>query len=192
MSDPVASFSATGPEVESIALQTELTAINLSDLERLIETESLLDTSRSLLDTSGSLLDTSGAPETINLSHLAAIIQVDTATISCNTINPIAAAAQDLIVTTAEAAVTAMDSDLFDGENELENEPAARHKGVMTCKVASHLKMRVFDKLNCCFVCDKLLKVKVTRHLTTVQVNPIKRKLQKKWSCCVTEGTFSQ
>lgn len=142
MSDPVASFSATGPEVESTALQNELNTINLSDLERLTGNESLLDTSGSQLDTSGSLLDTSGALETINLSHLAVIIQVDTATISCNTINPIAAAAQDLI-----------DSDLSDGENELENEPAVRHIGVTTRKLASHLKMRVSDKLNLCFIC---------------------------------------
>ena len=39
------------------------------------------------------------------------------------------------------------------------------------CTSTLELKIRVFDKVNSCFICEKLLKVKLTRHLISVHVD---------------------
>ena len=155
-SNAVATVSATGAEVENNASQNEFTTINLSDLEILAGTESLLSTS--------------GKLETINLSHLTDIIEAEIVTNSGNPSNPIDTAAQDFNDATTDVAATISNSD---DEHALRYEPPLQHIGLMKCKVSAPLKIRVFDKVNSCFICEKLLKVKLTRHLTSVHVDNI-------------------
>src|SRR6218665_1487042 len=133
-SNAVATVSATGAEVENNASQNEFTTINLSDLEILAGTESLLSTS--------------GKLETINLSHLTDIIEAEIVTNSGNPSNPIDTAAQDFNDATTDVAATISNSD---DEHALRYEPPLQHIGLMKCKVSAPLKIRVFDKVNSCF-----------------------------------------